>query len=112
MSLTNEEVKLLYENKNSILPILIKNKNNYKLTEYEKTNYNKNLEHLKHISFENNLINLFLKRNKKPIIKKEFEKSYSNENDKNNNQVNIDSIKHKNALSKNQIYKKINFKKK
>ena len=112
MSLTNEEVKLLYENKNSILPILIKNKSNYNLTEYEKTNYNKKLEQLKHISFENNLINLFLKRNKKPIIKKEFEKSYSNENDKNNNQVNIDSIKHKNTLSKNQIYKKINIKKK
>ena len=112
MSLTNEELKLLYENKESILPLLIKNKSNYNLTEYGKTMDDKKSSKLKNITFKNNLLNLFLKGNKKPIIKKEFPKAHLNENDKNNNLINNDNINKKNDLTKNQIYKKINIKKK
>ena len=123
MSLTNDELKLLYENKN-ILPILIKNRSNNKLTENEKfyQKDDKKINGLKNVSFENNLINLFIKSNKKPIIKKDFPKIQFNENDKNNNSsVNYDHIKYQNnlktetnksSLSKSQIYKKINMRKK
>ena len=124
MSLTNEELKLLYENKD-ILPLLIKNKkdynfNNNNLTETEKSKSkeDKNLDLIKNISFENNLLNLFLKGNKRPTIKKEFPKVQYNENNKNNTSTNYDHIKYtknlynnKNSLSKSQIYKKIIMKK-
>ena len=77
LSLTNEELKLLYENKD-ILPLLVENKNNYNfkknLTEIEKSKLkdDKKVIELKNISFENSLLNLFLKGNKKPIKKRNF----------------------------------------
>ena len=127
ISLTNEELKLIYQNKD-ILPILIKNKNNNNnLTENEKsrTKPDRKFEGLKNVSFENNLLNLFIKGNpkdNKPLIKPDFPKVQYKENDKNNTSVNYDHIKYqpysnssnlnnKNTLSKSQIYKKINVKK-
>ena len=127
ISLTNEELKLLYENKD-LIPLLIKNKYNNKLTENEKSKSkgDRKLNGLRNISFENNLLNLFIKGNPKetkPLIKTDFPKIQYKENDKNNSSVNYDHIKYqqvsnhssnfnnKNTLSKSQIYKKINMKK-
>ena len=122
MSLTNEELKLLYENQN-ILPLLIKNRSiNYQMKEYEKSNSkskeDKKIEELKSINFQNNILNLFLKGNKIPKNKdkpKNFPNISKYETDKNNsfsnydiNKDNQNEIPKKNNLSKSQIYKKIN----
>ena len=120
MSLTNEELKLLYENKN-MLPLLIKNRNNYNLTESNnfKIKEEKKLDKLKNIYFENNLINLFINGRKRPIIKSNFIKMDKNDsfshNIDNYNQKYFSDTKNEfnkiekiELLSKSQIYKKIN----
>ena len=130
MSLTNEELKLLYENQN-ILPLLIKNRSiNYKMNEaenFEKSNSkikeDKKFEELKSVNFGNNILNLFLKNNKKSENKNKL-KNFPNisryETDKNNisfsnydiDKNNPHEINKKNKLSKSQIYKKINLRNK
>ena len=130
MSLTNEELKLLYENQN-ILPLLIKNRSiNYKMNEaenFEKSNSkikeDKKFEELKSVNFGNNILNLFLKSNKKSENKNKL-KNFPNisryETDKNNisfsnydiDKNNPHEINKTNKLSKSQIYKKINLRNK
>ena len=124
MSLTNEEIKLLYENKDK-LPLLIKNRNNYNLTEPNNSGLKKEkkIDNLKNINFQNNMINLFLKGTKKPIIKTAFPKIKKYEIDKDNNFTNnidnynnynqkhfeyLDSEINKNEISKSRLYKKTN----
>ena len=127
MSLTNEELKLLYENQN-LLPLLIKNRSmNYKPKEFEKLNSkskeDKKSEELKYVNFQNNILNLFIngKRNLKNKNKaNNFPNISKYEIDKNNNSFsnydidrnNQNEVNKKNKLSKSQIYKRINLIKK
>ena len=119
MSLTSEELQILYKNKD-ILPFLLKNKDNLNLSTDEKIKIKEEKKHsddyLKNIIFQNQLINLFLKNSKKSFSKTNFRNlkttfSYKSASEKNNNIDNYDNNSKEHYIDKEKE-KEINNKRK